>query len=1628
MANIQRNFIAGRMNKSLDERLVPNGEYIDAMNVRLGSTEQSEIGSVENTKGNESLTAIQYVDGKPLSEDARCIGAIEDGSRNRIYWFIHDSNFSQGDTGKLDMIASYDAKAQNITYHVISIDDGSGVSTTLNFDNQYLITGVDIVDDLLFFTDDRNPPRFINIKRNYLNPIGDIDQFNAESILVIKRPPAASPTIQPIVTGEQDTFLESRFVSFAYRYKYENGEYSATSQFSEPSFIPKPFNFSFNSYLNEGMVNSANSSIITFNSGGPLVVGIDLLFKENQNSVIKVIEKLDKNDLGYSDNTEYNYTFTNSKIFTVLPDSEILRLYDNVPRFAQAQTVMGNRLVYGNYVDGYNLLDSSGNTTKFEYTTKLISELIGDEELSDELSNGNYNIGGIGKAVSNCVVSFDLGDVELKQGSGITLEVRLSHSDFAGDTPFPTETTTNVNVTFSYVLPTDFDSVYALATSTDFIEKVGNISNIQTVADSCNGATFTDQLNCALPNNLDSLTKLSSGINDSGEPIQIITSPGSSEIALQFQAMRYVDDVNTPTQNVYEYYSVVFAEAYYQKISNTKSLHSNRGYEVGIVYMDEFNRASTALVSPDNTIKIPCSKSSNKNSIQVEIPTSQVAPSWATRYKFVIKPDEDTYETIYSNIFFEDPQSNAAYFLLEGENAAKVEEGDRLIVKRDSVGTPQSCVYATVLEKESKSDNFIEIPSDIQPDPAPDEPVLIPVPAGVYMKINPNNFSAVQEENSVVAQGLKTREENAADKFPVLAYPMNIEDPANPGQYIDYSVPSGSRVVMKIRQQRLGPGDGNRSCERRIYDLGEITLTASQDYDNMVDWFNGDNIANILDDGVQDVGSDDEGISNSYDETLASGTSAPPNSLAAPGNSVISVAGATNYYRFYRNTTTNELFFLITGTRRCSGIGASSKRRSTVQAEFTVYRADNTLIFETEPVDSLPDVWYENNLSFPITDQGEHTGNVQDQDFSFNQPAIVDTEFFNCFAFGNGVESYKIRDSVSGKTFNLGNRVTSTSNVDFKEADRFSDLTYSGVYNDESNVNKLNEFNAGLLNFKPLEDIFGPVQKLFARETDILVLQSDKISYVLAGKNLLSDAAGGSSLTSVPEVLGTQIARLENYGISSNPESFVSWGYDKFFTDQKRGVVLQLRGASYRSDELKVISQEGMRSWFRDMFIDSSDTQKLGGFDPYMNEYVLTSNTRSAPVVEECIDCGVSKNITLSPAEDFVYCVDVSELVGDINVDYVIPFEGLDNIITELTSEDIETESGEEIVSEEPQTGTGYTITVDYDGNTYTTGNVVVSGTLTFPKSAVGVTQATVTVSTDSTQSDTIQVTVGCPQAEVVTIYNICVTSDADAGKYIHNEYRWKENSFTSPLHSNLVQFSSNGVVPLVSQYTNVSGPQGAGIIPNDGTTVTMYSNKIDFDDFVFNTDSNKLKYLRTDTLYENNSSDINSLLNAATNITPIITNDAPQKYAGQFIMPNSGQFLYLIWDYRESTEETLCYSSISTFDACCECEPPVPTPVPVPTPTTNGTCRFVFVEESVDITRYGLRYLPPNGSSTDVLFENLFGSEISYGGEQGTVYSVCSTLSPSTWDSSTNTIVTLSGVVELESGGSCTLNSECEY
>ena len=1591
MANIQRNFIAGRMNKSLDERLVPNGEYIDALNVRLGSTEGGEVGSVENSKGNTKMTSLQYEQTASttgavlLSSQARCLGAYEDGQSNRVYWFVHDPAYTLGETGKIDMVVSFNPTTESLTYHIVSIDDGFGANTTLNFNPQYLITGIDLVDDLLFFTDNINPPRFINVTQNYPNPFYDVDVVTAEEFMVIKKPPIKAPTIVlKSQTNNIDDFLEERFICFAYRYQYTNGEFSATSQWSEPAFDPAPYNYNFSSNLNEGMVNTVTGVDVQFNSGSSLVKGIEILYKESTDNTIKIIDKLLKGLQGYADNVEYTFTFDNRKIFTVLPSTELLRLYDNVPLKALGQTLMGNRLVYGNYIEGYDLKDVFNNPVKLEFQANLIRGNLSNETLNTETSSGNYTFGST-VSVNQSVIDIDFSQLnpftQLVTGAAININFTYEHSSFFGS-PAPTSQTENVNISFNYLLQQNFTSLYELVESQHFKNAIGTSTNIQPVYaasgnTSCNGSTLTDLFNCLVPTTLTTasgtVTKFQSGIDASGEPIKILNNtPSSTSLQLQIPAIRFVQDPASPpgTGDVYEYFKIIAQFSSYNSIGNPTSLHSNRGYEIGVVYMDEFLRSSTALVSPNNTVQIPCGFSTTQNKIQVTIPWAQRAPYWAKHYKFVIKPNQSTYETIYAERFFEDPNSNDYYVLLEGENAAKVETGQRLIVKADTGGAVNRCVETTVISKEVQSENFLKILNPLDPGTSPNFN-YIEVPAGAYMQVLPQGFSLNNSDGEIGGSapnstGTATYPKRSDDEgFPVASSLVNVINPDGTA-YTDYTIPANSTIRISISQVReegaTGINFGNFAvsvfgqeyCGSRTSSFDRV-YQASTTYTDFKTWFDSDNIGNFIQtESVVDNDRFESGTSNIYKSALLTGTVNPPEKVERTDqNPYIEVAENQNTYQFYRNTTDNSLWFLATGTKSCNGAFSILKGAgSTATITLEVNRADQggVVVFETLPSEAASDIWYENNLNFNVNTNGEHEGSQAFQNVQTKTSAIVDTGFFDCFTFGNGVESYTIRDSVKGEAFALGNRVTTTSGQEYKEAHRFADLTYSGLYNDESNVNRLNEFNLGLLNFKPLEDSFGSIQKLHARKTDILTLQEDKISYVLAGKDLLTDAGGTGSLTSVPEVLGQQISRIEEFGISRNPESFAVFGADKFFTDEQRGAVIQLKGGAYNQESLTVISESGMRGWFRDLFHDNFDAQKIGGFDPYMNEYVLSANSITLPFVGNCDLCGSSRNITIPVGEEISYCVDVTQEVGTVEIEYVIPSGGNDNIITEadtpnpnaglvkmITETNSAAASGNEIVIEDSTNNNTYTITALYNG-TSTSVTTSINGILNVAKNSVYAEDMTIVVSSNSITADTIEITVNCPEPNEITIVQVGIGSNADRGKFIHNEYRWQDGLFNSPLHSELMEFTNGTNNPLVSQFLSLTGGQGAGVIPDDGAKVIIGSNKIGFDDYNFKRDTNNFRFLRTATVYgEFIQSDIIALLAASTNVTPLQFN-IPEVTA-TFTMPsgNTGDTLYLIYDYRDSTEVQLCYSNVDLNDVCCVgcnvVQTPIPTPESTPAP-----------------------------------------------------------------------------------------------
>ena len=1477
MANLKRHFISGRMNKSVDERLVPNGEYVDAMNVRLGSTEESEIGSVESSKGNELLTAINlgtYSDIQyDLSANARCIGAFEDGANETIYWFIHDNNASDTGTNKADLIVSYNTNVKSAEYHVISFkNDDDPTNTTLNFNPSYLISNVNKVGNFLFFTDNYNPPRKINVNSNYEYPtsITGSDNFEYNDILVVLDPPAQAPLVtgidNPSIT---DTFMQDRFICFGYRYEYADGEYSATSQFTNPSFLPKPFELSPESGVNDGMVNSINTAEVTFFTGGPQVKGVEILFKESDSGTIKVIEKLNKQDLNYLDNTNYTYLFTDSKIFTILSEGEILRLYDNVPLLAKTQTLMGNRIMYGNYVEGYDL-KRGGQNTRLSYTVDVNSTDIGFNALSNNgFNNVAYDINPASPVTTLGNVVVDLSNIQdkLTAGSAFSFSFRLAHNSFNGaPATLPASTNNNMEFGFTYILPQNFSNTTELLNSTDFQDKLGLSSSIVPISTACERQTLTDRYNCALSDTLQGGYSLySSGISAVEQPI--IAGPSSgTEMSLVVLAAVYTNDPALPVIGnlAFEYFDIAEAEFSFQQEPSSASLHSNRGYEVGIVYMDEFNRATTALVSESNTVYIPCSASPTKNKVVVNIPTSQLAPDFAKRYKFVIKPDGEQYETIYSNIYFKDSESDFTYFLLEGENIAKVEDGDRYIVKRDSTGPMRSCAQATVLEKKAQAEDFITA-LDSSGD-------SITVPAGTYMKMMTTNFAAGSSSSSFNQTGIQSSEQNVPSAITYLQYD-GFSTPASGGgiPYTNTAIPRGSRINISIDWYRAGTNYvGDRNCNKLEYNF-TANVEASQDYADIIGLWNGENVRDLL---------PNDFVYNSTELTT------PAEIIAFEQSGTAS----TRRLQWFKNATDNQIKLLISGYQSCA-----SGTTSSITSNFQIFIAGETnlIVFETEPTDALPDVWYEGQDSYPIdTVTGYHLdgGNFadpDDQDQSATQPAILHLNFSNCYAFGNGVESYTVRDSVKGRAMSLGNRVTTVSEQDYKRAHRSSDITYSGIYNDETNLNRLNEFNLGLANFKALEDSFGPVNKLFARETNILALQEDKISYVLSGTNLLSDASGGGVLTSVPEVLGKQIARIEDYGISDNTESFASHGSSKFFTDAKRGAVIQLKGDG-PSESLNVISELGMRSWFRDLFTDSFETQKLGGYDPYMNEYVLSNNDILLPKEEECIPCGQRQTFSLKPSGTKSFCVDLLTTLGEV------PF-----IFSAGADE--------------------FTVSINWDGSTSLYPSITGNETRTLNKDKTTPTKALISIQNNSSENDaTIDLTSGCPEGTQQKIRTIVLTNNSDASKVLN--CFWSYNGGTSEVFSpdNIIEFTSSTDAAHASFYQTYIGDQGQGSIPVKGNDLTIRTSA-NAETFYNLNNKDRFLWLNTDTDYANTSADLLNLVGTATSMTP--NNNGANEFSATFTMPTGAyEYLYLVWDLRRQPESFVCFDASSLADVCCEC------------------------------------------------------------------------------------------------------------
>ncbi len=189
MPESRNTFIKSKMNKDLDARLIPKGEYRDAFNVSVSKSEGDDVGSLENILGNIYITNFGFSTTNAEPVNMECIGHFSDEGNNRIILFLtayEDCSFDNLSNNINDSILGTNLNEYSAIV-CFNINDGSFNILTqgnyLNFSTTHPIIGVNLIEELLFFTDNRNQPRKINVN----TAIGDPNYYNNEDHISVAK-------------------------------------------------------------------------------------------------------------------------------------------------------------------------------------------------------------------------------------------------------------------------------------------------------------------------------------------------------------------------------------------------------------------------------------------------------------------------------------------------------------------------------------------------------------------------------------------------------------------------------------------------------------------------------------------------------------------------------------------------------------------------------------------------------------------------------------------------------------------------------------------------------------------------------------------------------------------------------------------------------------------------------------------------------------------------------------------------------------------------------------------------------------------------------------------------------------------------------------------------------------------------------------------------------------------------------------------------------------------------------------------------------------------------------------------------------------------------------------------------
>ena len=350
-----------KLNKSADSRRLAADEMSDALNINV-----SEDGSGEGNSGVikplKSNTPLDSGFDLASESDKTVLGKVSCDKYNVIYFFVYNADDVHGiyDYDPDEYLPGSNGK-NGITKVFESIVFNFQATDFIKADITYVQRNY-VVDDVvyedvpfIFFTDNQSEPKKINVLRaiteDYSEADADINDF------LFACPKTPTTRVQAFKEGgvwenyedyNANEFLGIEGFQFAFQNVYKDGSETALSSFSDIFVPPGYLQYSGSSDIQ--ILNQLNMIQLTIPNDdmSSEVESVKLLCRRGNSGSWFLLKEFDY------DGNPINYQFLNDEVNSAVSQDTQIKQFDNLPQRAEAQAIIGNRLMYGNYVDGFD--------------------------------------------------------------------------------------------------------------------------------------------------------------------------------------------------------------------------------------------------------------------------------------------------------------------------------------------------------------------------------------------------------------------------------------------------------------------------------------------------------------------------------------------------------------------------------------------------------------------------------------------------------------------------------------------------------------------------------------------------------------------------------------------------------------------------------------------------------------------------------------------------------------------------------------------------------------------------------------------------------------------------------------------------------------------------------------------------------------------------------------------------------------------------------------------------------------------------------------------------------------------------------------------------------------------------